>query len=195
MLDSDASGDLDFIDGFPPGVSTKLQPGGKGGGEGGMFIFVAVVFGGAGDAGAPAAQLNVLTVFDVAQRRVVNRAQVFDGLIQSVAGWDSAGLVVATLIPSNRSVAASIVLLDPAAQAWAPLRTLFTFDEADPTHPFMADSVVIGDTFVAIAQADDPFRNELLVGDLAAARFAPAVHDFEFQAYCPWGAGSFGGLA
>ena len=223
----DAGDDLGFIMGFPPGVSGRINPGTPKGGAGGLFLFVAVVFGEdegaaaavAGETGAaarrgggvklsargaaaaearrasgasPAVQLNVLTVFDVAARRVVSM-QNFSGLIQSVAGWDSAGLVVATLIPSNSSERGSVVTLDPLAADFRPLQTLFTFPAG--THPFMADSVVVGDTFVAVAQEDSPsFMNKLLVGDLAESPFRPKLLDFPFNDYAPWGAGSLGGL-
>ena len=189
VLDADATGDLDFIMGFPPGVSTRLQPGGAGGGAGGVFFFVAVTFDGARDV-----QNNVLVAFDVAAKRVSNAQMKFGGLVQSVAGWDSKGLVVATLIPSNSSERGSVVLVDPTVQSWAPIKTLFTFPAG--THPFMADAVVLGDTYIAIAQEDSPsFANKLLVGDLTQDPFKPRLVDFAFQDFCPWGAGSFGGLA
>ena len=59
----------------------------------------------------------------------------------------------------------------------------------------MADSVVVGSTFVAIAQEDKPsFANKLLVGDLSASPFKPKLFDFPFEDYAPWGAGALGGL-
>jgi len=219
----DAGADLDFIMGFPPGVSGRINPGTPKGGRGGLFLFVAVVFGeedaaaapggarappskpvrlsarGAAAAAArraagraPAAQLNTLTVFDVAARRVVS-AQNYSGLIQSVAGWDAGGLVVATLIPADASSRGSVVLLDPLAAAFAPLKTLYEFPAG--THPFMADSVVVGNTFVAVAQEDSPsFANKILIGDLSETPFAPKLHDFPFNEFAPWGAGALGGL-